>query len=157
GSISSHSPSVRSPRVIQPCYQLEHPNTKDDHPACDPDPEQALTGPHLTGLPDAGLCHGLAGVYQAATRAASDAITPSVGAHLPALAAALTARTSTTDGSTALLTGTTGVQLVPSSSCSRPPAAPPCLCPDGTHACCCADHADRRAGHRLRPRSSNRT
>ncbi|WP_018501546.1 lanthionine synthetase LanC family protein [Parafrankia discariae] len=85
-------------------------------PARQADAEHALAtclaGPHLAGLPDAGLCHGLAGVYQATSRAAADAITPGIGAHLPGLAAALTARASTTDGSTALLTGATGVQLV---------------------------------------------
>lgn len=73
---------------------------------------RCLAGPHLAKLPDAGLCHGLAGVYQTATRAAADAITPNLGAQLPELAAVLAARGATADRSTALLTGDTGVRLV---------------------------------------------
>ncbi len=73
---------------------------------------RCLAGPHLAKLPDAGLCHGLAGVYQTATRAAADAITPSLGAQMPELAAVLAARATTSDGSPALLTGDTGVRLV---------------------------------------------
>ncbi|OHV64180.1 lanthionine synthetase C family protein [Pseudofrankia sp. BMG5.36] len=71
-----------------------------------------LASPQLARLSDAGLCHGLAGVYQTATRAAADAITPGIGAHLPELSALLAARASTTDGSTTLLTGDTGIRLV---------------------------------------------
>ncbi|EIV91987.1 lanthionine synthetase C family protein [Frankia sp. QA3] len=96
-------------------------------PARQADAEHAfatcLTGPRLATLPDAGLCHGLAGIYQAATRVAADAITPAIGTHLPELAATLTAQAGATDGSTALLTGDTGVQLVLESA--RRAAAPP--------------------------------
>ncbi|RBQ16941.1 lantibiotic modifying enzyme [Spongiactinospora rosea] len=50
-------------------------------------------------LPEAGLCHGLAGVLQSAWRMATDASTPHLTRELPALAAQLTALV------TALVTG----------------------------------------------------
>lgn len=71
-----------------------------------------LAGPHLARLPDAGLCHGLAGVYQTAVRAAADAITPGLGTHLAEVAAGLTRQAAISDGTSALLTGDTGVRLV---------------------------------------------
>lgn len=73
---------------------------------------RCLAGPQLAMLPDAGLCHGLAGVYQTAVRAAADAITPSLGTHLAELTAVLTRQAATSDGTPALLTGDTGVRLV---------------------------------------------
>ncbi|QTT78165.1 lanthionine synthetase C family protein [Streptomyces mobaraensis NBRC 13819 = DSM 40847] len=52
---------------------------------------RCLTDPvQLSRLTDAGLCHGWAGVYQTAWRAAHDAATPALRATLPGLAAALT-------------------------------------------------------------------
>jgi hypothetical protein len=66
----------------------------------------------LAMLADAGLCHGLAGTYQAAARAAADAITPAIGSRLPALAATLTAASSSpSTGSPTLMTGDTGTRL----------------------------------------------
>lgn len=77
--------------------------------------EQALAASlapeRLATLTSPGLCHGLAGAYQAAARAAADAITPAVARRLPGAAAALTATASTSTGSTALLTGDTGTHL----------------------------------------------
>lgn len=72
---------------------------------------RCLAGPQLARLPDAGLCHGLAGVYQTAIRVAADAITPGLGTHLAELATVLTTRAATSDGTPALLTGDTGVRL----------------------------------------------
>ncbi len=39
--------------------------------------------------PDGGPCHGIAGVYPTAYRAAADAHTPSISQRLPAIAAAV--------------------------------------------------------------------
>ncbi|MEV6964429.1 lanthionine synthetase C family protein [Hamadaea sp. NPDC051192] len=56
--------------------------------------EAALAG-CLTGLrphpaTDLGICHGLAGLYQTAYRAAQDALTPTIGSRLTSLADQLT-------------------------------------------------------------------
>ncbi|HEX8343328.1 MAG TPA: lanthionine synthetase C family protein [Actinoplanes sp.] len=69
-----------------------------------------LTSPQLDRLTDAGLCHGLAGLYQTAYRAAADATTPAITRQLPAVAARLTA---TAGGGTGggFLTGHTGAAL----------------------------------------------
>jgi hypothetical protein len=69
----------------------------------------SLAPAQLARLTGGGLCHGLAGTYQTAARAAADAITPEIASRLPAIAAALTATTGT--GSPALLTGDTGTRL----------------------------------------------
>lgn len=76
----------------------------------------------LATLTSPGLCHGLAGAYQAAARAAADAITPAVARRLPGAAATLTAAASTRTGSTALLTGDTGTRLA--AETARRSAAP---------------------------------
>jgi hypothetical protein len=68
-----------------------------------------LAPQHLATLTGPGLCHGVAGAYQAAARAAADAITPAIASRLPGTAAALTATAGT--GSPALLTGDTGTRL----------------------------------------------
>ncbi|MEU9120572.1 lanthionine synthetase C family protein [Streptomyces sp. NPDC048506] len=60
-------------------HQFEH-----DMARCLTDPAQ------LNRLTDGGLCHGWAGVYQTAWRAARDAATPALRDALPGLAAALT-------------------------------------------------------------------
>lgn len=69
-----------------------------------------LVSPQLDRLSDAGLCHGVAGLYQTAYRAAADATTPAITQHLPAAAERLTAAASrhADDG---FLTGHTGVAL----------------------------------------------
>ncbi|SEO93527.1 lanthionine synthetase C family protein [Actinacidiphila rubida] len=51
---------------------------------------RTLTDPaQLAGITDAGLCHGWAGIYQTASRAAADALDPRLPGILPALGAAL--------------------------------------------------------------------
>jgi hypothetical protein len=69
-----------------------------------------LTDHQIHRLDDPGICHGLAGLYQTAFRAATEAVTPSIGQRLPALAARLSATTPT--GSSGFLTGSTGIALV---------------------------------------------
>lgn len=115
-------PAQRSPGRPSWCYgtpgiaralQLAAIATAD--PARQAAAEQALAASlapeRLATLTSPGLCHGLAGAYQAAARAAADAITPALASRLPGTAAALTAAASTRTGSTALLTGDTGTLL----------------------------------------------
>lgn len=63
-----------------------------------------ITGP--------SLCHGWAGVYQTAFRAAHDELLPQIGAHLPHLASLLTQHTPAAQEGTGLLEGMAGVALV---------------------------------------------
>jgi hypothetical protein len=126
-------PSQRGPGRPSWCYgtpgiaralQLAAIATTD--PARQAAAEQALAASlapgRLATLTSPGLCHGLAGAYQAAARAAADAITPAVARRLPGAAAALTAAASTSTGSTALLTGDTGTRLA--AETARRSAAP---------------------------------
>lgn len=71
-----------------------------------------LTDRHLHLLTEPGLCHGLAGLYQTAHRAAADATSPTLAQRLPTLRDALE-RTSpaTAPTGSGLLTGHTGHQL----------------------------------------------
>ncbi|MFI7048968.1 lanthionine synthetase C family protein [Streptosporangium sandarakinum] len=69
-----------------------------------------LTGRQLRRITDAGLCHGMAGVYQSAYRAARDAQSTAIAQRLPALAEALT-RTAAEGDEAGLLTGVAGVGL----------------------------------------------
>jgi hypothetical protein len=71
----------------------------------------SLAPRHLARLTGPGLCHGIAGTYQTAARAAAEAITPVISSCLPSVAAALTASAGTGTGSPALLTGDTGTRL----------------------------------------------
>lgn len=73
---------------------------------------KCLTGQQLGKITEAGLCHGMAGVYQSAYRASLDAATPAIGRCLPALAAALTryAETGHLDAQ-GMLTGSAGLGL----------------------------------------------
>lgn len=71
-----------------------------------------LTDRQLGRITEAGLCHGMAGVYQTTFRAAQDANSPAVGRLLPTLAAALTRHAATVQDDAGLLTGQTGVDLV---------------------------------------------
>jgi hypothetical protein len=82
----------------------------------------SLAPGRLATLTSPGLCHGLAGAYQAAARAAADAITPAIASRLPGTAAVLTAAASTSTGSPALLTGDTGTRLA--AETARRSAAP---------------------------------
>lgn len=68
-----------------------------------------LTGPQLDRLTDVGICHGLAGLYQTAYRAAAAASNPAIAQRLPALAALLTSKELGDDDG--FLTGNTGVAL----------------------------------------------
>jgi hypothetical protein len=69
-----------------------------------------LSSPRLDCLPDTGLCHGLAGLYQTAFRAASDARHPQLAERLHAVARTLARRTPV--NRTGFLTGRTGFDLV---------------------------------------------
>ncbi|MDX2757308.1 lanthionine synthetase C family protein [Streptomyces europaeiscabiei] len=72
---------------------------------------RCLTDPdQLSKITDTGLCHGWAGVYQTAFRAAHDASTPALRATLPDLAAALT-RHAQPGGDPGLLQGAAGTAL----------------------------------------------
>ncbi|MFF3556229.1 lanthionine synthetase C family protein [Streptomyces tsukubensis] len=71
---------------------------------CLTDPDQ------LSKITDTGLCHGWAGVYQTAWRAARDATGPVLGTALPALADALT-RDARPGGDPCLLQGDAGTAL----------------------------------------------
>jgi hypothetical protein len=86
-----------------------------------------LTDTHLDRLTDAGICHGIAGVYQTAYRAAADAHTPAISQRLPAVAAALTRHARQPPAAPGLLTGTAGVQLaaVTAQSVTAQSAVPP--------------------------------
>ncbi|MGW1056984.1 lanthionine synthetase C family protein [Micromonospora rubida] len=65
-----------------------------------------LNDQQLDRLTEPGICHGLAGLYHTALRAAADAKTPDIAARLPALAERLTGNEPTQgDG---FLTGRTG-------------------------------------------------
>ncbi|MET8139886.1 lanthionine synthetase C family protein [Sphaerisporangium sp. NPDC005288] len=73
---------------------------------------ECLTDQNLQNITDAGLCHGMAGVYQTAYRASIDAANPAIGQRLPTLAAALTQHAATgQDDAEGLLTGAAGVGL----------------------------------------------
>ncbi|MCD0449053.1 lanthionine synthetase C family protein [Actinocorallia sp. API 0066] len=78
----------------------------------------------LDRLDGHGLCHGIAGVYQTAARAALDARTPALGSRLPALAARLPDPRDPTHTDDGLLTGSAGITLaVQTARRSAPPAS----------------------------------
>ncbi|MER5646982.1 lanthionine synthetase C family protein [Streptosporangium sp. NPDC002524] len=83
----------------------------------------ALSARQLHRITDAGLCHGMAGVYQTAYRAAADAADPAIGQRLPAAATALTRHAAAaTGGQAGLLTGDAGVDLaLETTRCTTPP------------------------------------
>jgi len=68
-----------------------------------------LSGPQLDRLTDPGICHGLAGLYQTAHRAAADTTNPAIACQLPALAERVASTAGSPEGG--FLTGTTGVAL----------------------------------------------
>ncbi|MGI5213398.1 lanthionine synthetase C family protein [Plantactinospora sp. CA-290183] len=74
-----------------------------------------LTGRQLRRITDTGLCHGIAGIYQTAYRAARDARTPTIGQQLPALAETLSRHAAATEddptNDAGLLTGSAGARL----------------------------------------------
>jgi lantibiotic biosynthesis protein len=69
-----------------------------------------LSDQQLARLDSPGLCHGIAGVFATAARAASDALTPAITRRLPAVAALLAQHADAAD-EPGLLTGVAGVQL----------------------------------------------
>jgi hypothetical protein len=73
----------------------------------------ALTDHELDRITDPGLCHGIAGIYQTAYRAAHDARTPAIAQRLPAVAARLTrhAHTPADSVDNGFLTGSAGIGL----------------------------------------------
>ncbi|MCA1673222.1 MAG: lanthionine synthetase, partial [Actinobacteria bacterium] len=75
--------------------------------ACLSDPAQ------LALISDTGLCHGWAGLYQTAWRAAYNALTPAISTHLPHLADLLThnADAQAAQADAGLLEGTAGLAL----------------------------------------------
>lgn len=73
---------------------------------CLSDPQQ------LSQITDVSLCHGWAGLYQTAWRAARDALTPEISAHLPTLADRLVQRCrARRGGGIGLLEGDAGLAL----------------------------------------------
>ena len=72
-----------------------------------------LSDRQLHRITEAGLCHGMAGVYQTAYRAAHDADTPAIRQRLPMLADALAKRAATSQhtATAGFLTGSAGVDL----------------------------------------------
>ncbi|GAB3852502.1 lanthionine synthetase C family protein [Dactylosporangium cerinum] len=70
-----------------------------------------LTDASVARLTGPGLCHGLAGLFQTAYRAAADATTDTIAERLPNLAEAVTRAAAAADGHTGLLTGHTGIAL----------------------------------------------
>ena len=81
----------------------------------------SLTDNQLDRLTEPGICHGLAGIYQTAYRAAHDARSPGISRRLPALARRLTryGESIPPDG---FLTGRTGLGLAQETHRSaRPP------------------------------------
>ncbi|GDY33471.1 lanthionine synthetase C family protein [Gandjariella thermophila] len=74
----------------------------------------ALTDQHLARITEPGLCHGTAGVYQTAYRAACDAGTPAITRRLPVLAVRLAEHARTLGDQRdegGLLTGGAGIAL----------------------------------------------
>jgi hypothetical protein len=72
---------------------------------CLRDPDQ------LDRLPETGLCHGMAGLFQTAWRMAADASTPDIAAELPGLATRLLARFRAAPEEVEFLDGHAGVAL----------------------------------------------
>jgi class I lanthipeptide synthase len=70
----------------------------------------SLSPTHLNTITDPGLCHGAAGIYQTAWRAAQDATGTTLTGLLPAIAATLTDHADAAQPC-GLLTGATGVAL----------------------------------------------
>ncbi|ABW09523.1 Lanthionine synthetase C family protein [Parafrankia sp. EAN1pec] len=119
-------PTQTSPGRVSWCYgtigiaraqQLAALATHDQQRAQDAESTlaAALTDTQLDRISDLGLCHGLAGIYQTAYRAARDARSSAIGRRLPAIAARLaqhaTASSVTGEQDSGLLTGTAGIAL----------------------------------------------
>jgi len=65
----------------------------------------------LARIVDSGLCHGMAGVLQAAWRMAADTPTPDIAAELPRLSARLLTQLRCAPGDTEFLDGPAGIAL----------------------------------------------
>ncbi len=70
-----------------------------------------LTNPQIDRITNTGICHGLAGLYQTAFRAATDTTNPAIAQRLPTLAALLANDAHDHDGDDGFLTGRTGLAL----------------------------------------------
>lgn len=70
-----------------------------------------LTEAHLRQITDSGLCHGTAGIFQTAWRAARDAKTPELAARLPVVAARLTRHNADAPDDPGFLNGKAGFAL----------------------------------------------
>jgi lantibiotic biosynthesis protein len=70
-----------------------------------------LTEIQFQQITDPGLCHGTAGIFQTAWRAARDARSPEIAAQLPEVATWLTRPSAGAPDDTGLLTGKTGLAL----------------------------------------------
>lgn len=119
-------PTQTSPGRVSWCYgtigiaraqQLAALATHDQRRAQDAEAALAgaLTDPQLDRISDLGLCHGLAGIYQTAYRAARDARSSAIGRRLPAIATRLaqhaTASSTSSEQDSGLLTGAAGIAL----------------------------------------------
>ncbi len=119
-------PTQTSPGRVSWCYgtigiahaqQLAALATHDQRRAQDAENTlaAAVTDPQLDRTSDPGLCHGLAGIYQTAYRAARDARSSAIGRRLPAIATRLAQHAAASSASRAedggLLTGAAGVAL----------------------------------------------
>jgi hypothetical protein len=65
----------------------------------------------MSQVTSAGLCHGIAGIYQTAWRAAHDALTPAIRGRLPDLAGLLSRHSTQTAREPGLLDGAAGLTL----------------------------------------------
>lgn len=74
----------------------------------------------LARLTEPGLCHGLAGLYMTALRAAHDACSPDIAARLPAAAVLLAGKAGAAEGG-GLLTGSAGARLALESALNGAP------------------------------------
>lgn len=79
-----------------------------------------LRSAQMALLTEPGLCHGQAGLYMTAMRAAHDACTPNIATRLPALAALLVRPAGTAEDG-GLLTGPSGVRLALEAVRNGPP------------------------------------
>ncbi|CAO5179791.1 class I lanthipeptide synthase [Frankia sp. AiPs1] len=118
-------PTQTSPGRVSWCYgtigiaraqQLAALATHDQRRAQDAEATlaAALTDTQLDRISDLGLCHGLAGIYQTAYRAARDARSSAIGRRLPAIATRLaqsTASSTSSEQDSGLLTGAAGIAL----------------------------------------------
>jgi hypothetical protein len=81
---------------------------------------ECLQPGQLSRLTEPGLCHGLAGLYMTALRAAHDARSPDIATRLPAAAVLLAGKAGTAEDG-GLLTGSAGIRLALEAARNGPP------------------------------------